>query len=107
MVKVSINDNTYYLSINDKISYETVDDECCLYNEETDKIIVMNVTANHIFQLIINYINNSEFGVTEQDIINHLKSTFFIDDEDLITLYDDINYIINNFIEEGIFLHKC
>lgn len=53
-----VTNNQLLYSRNEKISFEKVNDEYCIYNEDTNRIAVLNSTAGVIFAFLNDCLEN-------------------------------------------------
>lgn len=95
-MKISIKDAQINVILNSKIVYDEIDNEGYFYDEELDRIIVMNSTCLFLWNLIKN--NNSDIIFVE-DIEEQYKKQFILSKENLQSLNYDILKTINDMIE--------
>lgn len=95
-MKISIKDVQINVTLNSKIVYDEIDNEGYFYDEELDRIIVMNSTCLFLWNLIKK--NDSDIILVE-DIEEQYKKQFILSKENLQSLNYDILKTINDMIE--------
>lgn len=98
------NSTTILISPNNNIICQNVNDCCCVYLKDIKKAAVLNITASCIFQFLQNKIRNDCTAITFGDIIEEIKSKFSISTENEDNLKKDIEEVITEFKEIGLFV---
>ncbi len=95
-MKITIKDAQINVTLNSKIVCDEIDNEGYFYDEELDRIIVMNSTCLFLWNLIKN--SNSDILFVE-DIEEQYKKHFILNEESLKSLNYDILKTIKDMIE--------
>lgn len=102
-MKLKINNMEYVCTLAHFSIGDCIDDEVILYNETTNKIIVMNITATHIYRLLQESCEKSN-DISDVEISNYLFSIFNIDEFQKVDVIGDVRDILKNFICEGVLI---
>ena len=100
-MKLKINDIEYQCILTDFTISECIDDEMILYNQETNKIIVMNTTSTYIYRNLWD-LWEKNYDISDVEISNLILSVFEVDEFQKADLIEDVRDILNHFICEGI-----
>ena len=77
---------------------EILDDEMVLYNEEKQKIIILNQTATFIWkEIIASYLENK--NICTQDIVNNLLIKYNVSDVGIGIIVHDVEETIELFYQ--------
>jgi len=97
-------DTIISIALNKKITFEQVDDEYCIFNEETNRISTLNSTAGEIFSFLLNTLRTSDKCLMLSEIVTHLKAKFDIPDELARTVEIDVEMTLASFRDEAFFV---
>jgi len=81
-----------------------IDDDCIVFSERTNKIMVLNSSGVVIWKYLVSASEKFE-SIDIQDIILELSKEFDLRDNNISSVYKDIEELIEQFIQEG-FLNK-
>jgi|GEM_PF-4025781 hypothetical protein len=101
-MKILIKDAQMNVSLNSKILYDEIDNEGYFFDEELDRIIVMNSTCLFLWNIIKNSVCDV---ISLEDITALYKKHFILDEENLQSLNYDILKTINDMIELRILIN--
>lgn len=92
--------NDMEIKISNYIS-ETLDDEMVLYNEESQKIVILNQPAIFVWkEITASYLENK--NICTQDIVNYLLTIYNISEIDISTVVNDVEETIELFFQASL-----
>lgn len=100
-MKLKIKDMEYQCVLGDFPIGDCIDDEVILYNEITDKIIVMNITSTYIYRKLQDS-SEKNYDISDVEISNYLFTIFDIDEFQKVDVIEDVRDILNSFLREGV-----
>lgn len=93
------NDNKKYeYEFDEKVEYENSDDDLILINNKTNKTLIFNCTAKHIYNKLVEN-DHISCEIVFNDIIKQYKS---ITDEEIVDLKSEIDKIFFMLNEQNI-----
>ena len=103
-MKIKINTETISVDISN-YEYETVDNEVVLYQSETEKILVMNVTASFIWLFIVDCSVSSK-NISDLEITQKVMEEYYVEYESYDEILDDVRYVLDIFFVEGLLINE-
>lgn len=99
-----VKNKKFVIICNPKVSFEKIDDEICLYNEETNRMAVLNSTASAVFLFLLDAVQNGSASIEIGKIVQHLCECCSCPDEMVLVVYRDVKNILEDFKKESFFL---
>ena len=103
-MKIKINTETISVDVS-KHEYETIDNEIVLYQSETEKILVMNVTASFIW-LFIGECSVSSKNISDLEITQKVMEEYAVECESYDQIVEDVRYVLDIFFAEGLLINE-
>lgn len=91
----------FIVGFNDKITYEKVNDEYCVYNKETNRMVILNSTASVVFEFIIN-LNATENKSNIDDVVAYMRKFVEFSEHHQTDVYLDIENVLREINKENI-----
>ena len=103
-MKIKINTETISVDVS-KHEYETIDNEIVLYQSETEKILVMNVTASFIWLFIVECSVSSK-NISDLEITQKVMAEYSVECENYDQIVEDVRYVLDIFFSEGLLINE-
>ena len=87
------------------VEIEKIDDETVLYFTDEEKIAVLNCTATVIWKIITDALQHKQLVIILDEIIEKFEKIVDISNLDSSEIELDIDSIIKQFIENGVFIY--
>ena len=100
-MKLRIKGVDYSCKVTDFPVCDSINDEFILYNESTDKILVMNLTSSYIYKKI-KASEKDKKNISDTEISDYLFNIFNVDETQKDEVTEDTRNILYHFINEGI-----
>lgn len=94
----------FTLKNNNNLVFEKVNDDYCLFNENTGRMAVLNITAGKLFEYIKNNIDEGKMSFRFEEFVECFEKQFELPADSLSTVNEDIKSILQSFKNEQFFI---